>query len=227
MASTLTVQADSPGAGSTRPVYARGGRAVQLGVYKLAFGNPYVVGGEDVSAIWNDFKDVLAISVAQSDATVADRREVMVDLPIFISPHGHYRATIVAADYEIVRGNQRRRIPGLAAQFESGIFDSEKAQRELRWSDEDRKFVEDELMLLNDFGKPSGFYLADPGIETPGTSPESFEPDFDAISALAGEQGVCQVVFQTPEGAVPCGKKAVSESPYCRQHISLAERAGV
>ncbi len=81
MASTLTLQADSPGAGAKRPVKARGGRQVMVAVYKIAFGNPYVVGGEDISAIWTgDFADVLAINVSQNDATVADRREFVADL---------------------------------------------------------------------------------------------------------------------------------------------------
>ena len=80
MASTLTRQADSPGGGARGEVNALGARAVSLGVYNIAFGNPYVVGGENIAAIWEDFKEVLAIVVQPSEATVADRREFAVDL---------------------------------------------------------------------------------------------------------------------------------------------------
>ena len=80
MASTLTLQADAPGKAAGRKVVGLGGRTIQLGVYKIAFGNPYVVGGEDISAIWTDFKDVLAVHVSQVELTIADRREFMVDL---------------------------------------------------------------------------------------------------------------------------------------------------
>lgn len=80
MASTLTLQADAPGKGSGRKVIGLGSRTIQMAVYTLAFGNPYVVGGETLAAIWNDFKDVLYIGVSQNDATIADRREVVADL---------------------------------------------------------------------------------------------------------------------------------------------------
>jgi hypothetical protein len=80
MASTLTRQADSPGGGARGDVNALGARTVSLGVYKLAMGNPYVVGGENIAAIWEDFKEVLAIVVQQVDVTAADRREFLVDL---------------------------------------------------------------------------------------------------------------------------------------------------
>lgn len=81
MASTLTLQTESPGAGGWRKVDAKGARPIGMAVYKIAFGNPYAVGGEDISAIWtNDFAEVLGIMVQPTEATVADRREYAVDL---------------------------------------------------------------------------------------------------------------------------------------------------
>lgn len=80
MASTLTRQADSPGGGARGEVDALGARKVSIGVYKIAFGNPYVVGGENIAAIWEDFKEVLAVVTQQVDVTAADRREFLVDL---------------------------------------------------------------------------------------------------------------------------------------------------
>lgn len=80
MASTVTLQSESPGAGGWRKVDAKGARPIGMGVYKIAFGNPYVVGGEDISSIWDDFADVLAILPSQVEATAADRREFTVDL---------------------------------------------------------------------------------------------------------------------------------------------------
>lgn len=81
MASTLTRQSAGagPGAGAKRPAYAQGDRTVSLAVYKLAFGNPYVVGGEDISTIFSDFATVDAVVVSQNEATVADRRAFIVD----------------------------------------------------------------------------------------------------------------------------------------------------
>ena len=80
MASTLTRSHDTIGGGSRGEVSNVGSRALSIGTYKIAFGNPYVVGGENIAAIWDDFKDVLGIAASQVDATIADRREFMVDL---------------------------------------------------------------------------------------------------------------------------------------------------
>lgn len=80
MASTLTSSAEAPGVGGKRPVQFGGARVGVFRQYNLAFGNPYVVGGESISAIFDDFVEVLAIYVSQNDATVADRREFMVDM---------------------------------------------------------------------------------------------------------------------------------------------------
>lgn len=77
MASTLTRQFSG---GATRPTFSKGDRTIQMAAYKLAMGNPYVVGGEDISAIWTDFSEVLAIMVQQAEVTAADRRAFMVDL---------------------------------------------------------------------------------------------------------------------------------------------------
>lgn len=81
MASTLT-RADGGGLGAARkgPVFGLGARTFAVVPYKIAFGNPYVVGGEDLSAIWNDFAEVHSIHAQQVDVTAADRREFMVDL---------------------------------------------------------------------------------------------------------------------------------------------------
>lgn len=81
MASTLTqVGVSGPGRAAKRPVVGLADRAICIGVYKLAMGNPYVVGGEDISAIWSDFKEVHCIQVQQVDVTAADRREFLVDM---------------------------------------------------------------------------------------------------------------------------------------------------
>jgi len=80
MASTLTRTHDQIGGGSRGEVSAVGSRALSIGTYKVAFGNPYVVGGENIAAIWDDFKEVLGIVASQNDATIADRREFVPDL---------------------------------------------------------------------------------------------------------------------------------------------------
>lgn len=80
MASTVTRVHDTIGGGARGEVNAIGSRALSIGVYNIAFGNPYVVGGENIASIWDDFKEVLAVVAQPAEATVADRREYSVDL---------------------------------------------------------------------------------------------------------------------------------------------------
>lgn len=81
MASTVTLQTESPGAGGWRPVMGKGARPLGCAVYVLSFTGNYAVGGEDISSIWtNDFAEVLGVFVQQVDVTAADRREFMADL---------------------------------------------------------------------------------------------------------------------------------------------------
>jgi hypothetical protein len=76
---TLTTVADAPGRGGFGALLMQGQRTVKCALYRFAFDAEYPSGGEDISAIWDDFTEVLAIFVAQNDATVADVRLPVVD----------------------------------------------------------------------------------------------------------------------------------------------------
>lgn len=75
---TLTRKASS-GAGSSSPVRMRGARVGIMAVYEFDFDSSYAAGGEDISAIWDDFKEVWAILPASGETTVADQRYYSVD----------------------------------------------------------------------------------------------------------------------------------------------------
>ena len=81
MAQTVTKTAAAPGAGATRPVLFGGPRVGKIRHYLIDFSTSnYVVGGEDISNIFNDFVEVLHICVQQKDTnTAADRREPEID----------------------------------------------------------------------------------------------------------------------------------------------------
>lgn len=77
---TLTLQADAPGKGAKRPLKAFGGRQVIVGVYSFDFDASYPTGGEDISAIWSDFSDVLAIEVQNPIYGAGTGKNIRVDL---------------------------------------------------------------------------------------------------------------------------------------------------
>lgn len=78
MAQTLTPSSTNSGKG---PVMQGDGRVTAFKHYVMDFSTSnYTTGGEDISAIWSDFREVLHICVQQRDTnTAADRREPEVD----------------------------------------------------------------------------------------------------------------------------------------------------
>ena len=77
---TLTLQGDNPGKARGTPAIALGGRVIQLASYVFDFDNSYPAGGEDISGIWSDFKDVLQIDVQQRLYTAATGKTARVDM---------------------------------------------------------------------------------------------------------------------------------------------------
>jgi hypothetical protein len=67
------------GSGAKQPVRSLGERPIQLGIYTFALDSSYASGGEDISAIWDDFKEVLAIFPASGDLPLADQRYYNLD----------------------------------------------------------------------------------------------------------------------------------------------------
>jgi hypothetical protein len=81
MAATITQQGASIGKGRLSPLHLRGGaRATKMAVYQVTMDNAYPSGGEDISAIWTDFGEVLGIFVTSTTIATADADNFIVDL---------------------------------------------------------------------------------------------------------------------------------------------------
>lgn len=143
----------------------------------------------------------------------------------FVSPHAAYKLVIVPADYEWLRGGQRKTLTGIRVEFTNGQFDTDDAARMHHWDADTKQLVETTMMQNVDFGRRGGFYLVGSDVEEVGRSSPEAEELLDTDDALAELDIMCAVTFQTPEGAVPCGNKAAGGSDYCRSHQRLAEKA--
>ena len=77
---TLTAKQDGPGKGRTVQVVAGAARTLKMVIYNFAFDSSYPTGGESISAIWDDFTEVLGIWCSQDEATVADMQLIVPDL---------------------------------------------------------------------------------------------------------------------------------------------------
>lgn len=80
-APTIALQADGPGKGAKKQVFAMSGRPLKLAVYDYDQDTTnYSVDGESLAAIWSDFTEVLYIGLEQKDtSTAADNRMLTVD----------------------------------------------------------------------------------------------------------------------------------------------------
>jgi hypothetical protein len=76
---TLTREAGSPGQAGKSPVTILGPSAGRIAVYTFDLDSSYAAGGEDISGIWDDFREVWAIIPASGETTVADQRYYSVD----------------------------------------------------------------------------------------------------------------------------------------------------
>jgi hypothetical protein len=142
----------------------------------------------------------------------------------FVSPHAGYKLVVIPTDYEWGRGNQRKTLKGLRVEFRNGYYDTEEAAQANGWTPDEREQVEQQMLQNADFGRKGGFYLVGSDVEEVGPAREVV--DLDSDDALASLETMCAVTFQTPEGAVPCGNKAVGGSDYCRSHQRIAEKVG-
>lgn len=123
---------------------------------------------------------------------------------------------------------------GLKAKFlgEDRLFDSERAQRELGWTDEERLLVERHLLTHRDFGRrrsraQGGLYLA-PGQDVP---PE--HADLGVEAGIAHEAAAqvrlaeagfrCAFVWTTSEGIKQCPDEVAQGSQFCEGHTEQLE----
>lgn len=100
--------------------------------------------------------------------------------------------------------------PGLSARFFGHVCDTEKAQREQGWTDDERKIVEDYLMGHRDFNRPGGFYLENVVDAAPPT---------DRATR-------CLAFFRNESGeSEQCPSQTLGETDYCEQHQPVAAEA--
>lgn len=77
----------------------------------------------------------------------------------FLTPVAKRYTVVVRPARVVVIDGIREPQPGLRAKFRNGVFDSERAQQEAGWTDEERKIVEYKLLHHQDFQRQRGFYL--------------------------------------------------------------------
>lgn len=101
--------------------------------------------------------------------------------------------------------------PGLRAKFKgfNGIFDSELAQQQFQWSDEDRIFVERKLLGHNDFGV--GLFLA------PGEKLTDEEWSYARRKPTVQKRRCLQIAVLRGE-IVQCNDEALPGKDYCHDH---------
>jgi len=130
----------------------------------------------------------------------------------FTSPYRRAVYVVRPAWKELVAGQVERHV-GLRAEFNQGSFDSEKAQREQRWTDEQRREVEKYLLEHNDFGK------------------RIFPPKDEMVSQeelrhygnVGADTPRCIASYETPEGSEPCGRPVMADTDYCPEHSKVTE----
>jgi hypothetical protein len=103
-------------------------------------------------------------------------------------------------------------VRGLRAKFFRHVFDSVDAARELGWTEEERKRVEEGLLGHKDFGRK--VYLAGDMDQKIASSPSSVPT------------ARCVVFLPEPDGgSTQCESPALVGSNFCRTHVETVEAA--
>lgn len=131
----------------------------------------------------------------------------------FFSKMRQYVLVVIPTDY-VIESGRRRTQRGLRAEFVEHTLDTERLQHQNRWSDAQRQEIERELLTNDDFGRAYWVDESDPASPVMTATPSRTE------------EGMCQVTFMTPEGAVRCANKAKSGSSYCAAHQTVAAKVG-
>lgn len=131
----------------------------------------------------------------------------------FWSASARYRVTVPGReDHYEFHGQHRQKVLGLHAQFENHEFDTEVAQKQLRWSDDEREAVEQALREHQTFGTK---YLR-----------ELVPDDFAGIEQAAIDAVPTCLFRVTIDGEVEdCGRPALAGSDHCARHAALADDA--
>ena len=124
----------------------------------------------------------------------------------FYSHYSHARYTVEPTYYRLA-GPHRETVHGIAAEFDDNRFDSEVAQKQLRWTDEQREQVESYLMAHADYGKTLRAI-----------------PDGELAEAQAPQEIAVCLFRVTIDGDVEaCGRPSVSSDGYCAKHANMTE----
>lgn len=113
---------------------------------------------------------------------------------------------VVKPKYTVMNGPTPVAVSGLQARFFGHIFDSEKSQRELGWTNEERELVEEHLLNHRDFNRHGGFYLETDGVQA------------------APRSGVkrCIAFFRNESGeSEQCPREPLDGSDYCDEHKAV------
>jgi hypothetical protein len=103
---------------------------------------------------------------------------------------------------------------GLQARFLNHIFDSEKAQTQLGWTDEERKAVERYMMSHRDYGAHNGFYLEEIDEEKGATR----------VNLPAGPKTTrCIAFFRNEDKEIEQCPKEATVGDYCADHAAEEE----
>lgn len=110
-------------------------------------------------------------------------------------------------------GGTPGRTSGLSVEFHQvgqyGVWDSEQAQRQKHWTDEQRKAAERALLEHETFGVT--MHLLD-------------LPDEEA--KVLGQARLCMFVRPQPSGEIAfCGREITGDAPYCERCTALLGRA--
>jgi len=113
---------------------------------------------------------------------------------------------VVVPAYTTMNGPVKVPVSGLRARFFGHVFDSEKAQRDLGWTDEERKRVEDYLLGHRDFNRHGGFYLE----------------NTDVVLQTPGLVKRCIAFFRNEDGeSEQCPREPTEGSEYCDEHKAM------
>ena len=134
----------------------------------------------------------------------------------FWSASAKYRVTVPGQEdhfeYKGPGGAHREKVTGLHAQFEDHGFDSEAAQKRLKWSDETREVVEQALLNHSTLGTKYLRVLV--------------EGELDGIDQTAIDAIATCLFRVTIDGEVEdCGRPALVGSDHCAKHSALTDDA--
>ena len=120
---------------------------------------------------------------------------------------------VVTPTYHILQGLNKVPVRGIRADFRNHQFDSQQAQKNLGWSDEQRDTVEKYLLAHGDFDKERGLHL----------DVTETQPGSKAAKAAAEKTPAvsCAFVEEVDNETHVCGARVKKGSEYCRKHEAL------